>query len=180
MQLIFLDIDGVLNSVQSLHYYAHLASKGLLAAESDGSTWEVSGCIHFCPIAASNFRVLLRELPDAKIVVSSSWRKSRMDNVEKLFKEHDLPFDRIIGTTPALWTRRGIEIQKWLDDNAALAPTDFVIIDDDGDMEHLKEKHLVQTNGLLGFTYPEVLQIVARFRQKTTGEVDKEIKLSGG
>ena len=46
--------------------------------------------------------------------------------------------------TPRLGTKRGIEIKKWLSDNPEV--TDFVILDDDSDMEEYNETNLVQTN----------------------------------
>ena len=53
--------------------------------------------------------------------------------------------------TPKLHVRRGLEIQKWLDDNPQGENVVFVILDDDSDMEHLMDR-LVQTDHEFGLT----------------------------
>ena len=74
------------------------------------------------------------------IVVSSTWR---------------------IGMTPRLYQQRGLEIQKWIDDNNFKGK--FVIIDDDSDMCHLLPL-LVRCDCQLGFTiydYQKALNILS-------------------
>lgn len=58
----------------------------------------------------------------------------------------------VLGKTPYLGTKRGIEIQQWLDDNEDKNIESFVILDDDMDMEHLME-HGVFTDTDIGLTY---------------------------
>ena len=74
------------------------------------------------------------------IVVSSTWR---------------------IGMTPILHQQRGLEIQKWIDDNNFKGK--FVIIDDDSDMCHLLPL-LVRCDCQLGFTiydYQKALRLLS-------------------
>jgi hypothetical protein len=80
MKLIFLDMDGVMNSMQS-HYYYHdflgiehnWANK--FAPEKDARFELYEDEI--CPMAICNLRHLLRDHPDIRIVISSTWRYGR-------------------------------------------------------------------------------------------------------
>lgn len=127
-QILFLDIDGVMNSEQSIHYY--------------------SGDDKFCPIAHHNLKIFCKEMPDLKIVISSSWRQFySLDELKKMFYP-DIA-ERIISTTEAFSNIRGHEIAKWLKDN----PTEsFAILDDDEDMAELKDR-LCRTNWRVGFDW---------------------------
>jgi len=155
-KVIFLDIDGVLNTAQSV----------LLQAwdkRTDGYTDK-----KWCPIACSNLRLILAACPDVDLVVSSVWRRLyNKQELKKIFKKNKLPGGRIKSATP-LEKRgedvaRGILIQRWLSDNKNVK--EFVIIDDDKDMAHLK-KHLYQTDSLNGLTLRTALDIVKKFTGK--------------
>lgn len=133
MNLIFLDIDGVMNH---RHHFVRSTKHQLQ---------------EFCPRSERNLKRILTEC-DAKIVVSSSWRGNQTAEEMNhwLFSHYDLdPY--VIGVTPRLVNReRGHEIQRYLD----FAPhpvTHFVILDDDRDMVHLLP-HLVQTDPKWGIT----------------------------
>lgn len=56
---------------------------------------------------------------------------------------------KVIGLTPILYQQRGLEIQKWIDDNDYKGK--FIIIDDDSDMCHLLPL-LIRCDCQLGFT----------------------------
>lgn len=79
--------------------------------------------------------------------LSSTWRKIKpYDQIAQMLVAQGLGPElksRFIGQTPALWTRRGYEIQAWLDENPEYSP--IAIVDDDSDMEHLSHRH-VKTN----------------------------------
>ena len=160
MKVIFLDVDGVLNSHQSATFWHN---------RRDQSKWENEMyrdwpgtlkeyiAMEFCPIALSNVEELIRRVPDLKIVVSSTWRIGEtVESLKKILSPSKLVSDSVIDVTPRLdWgTSRGQEIQRWLDDH--LEVTDFVIIDDDSDMDHLADK-LVKTSSLHGFQYGDML-----------------------
>lgn len=68
MKLIFLDIDGVLNSEQSQCMYYHHK------AWIESKLGKGSKTRELCPISISNLDYLMRETPDARVVISSSWR----------------------------------------------------------------------------------------------------------
>lgn len=92
----------------------------------------------------------------AEVVISSTWRMGYPNhkswyNLEAQLKEYGI---EIQGITPVMWEKRGIEIQKYLDNltDDGYNIDAMVIIDDDNDMEHLS-KFLVQTKFKNGFTY---------------------------
>lgn len=138
MKIIFLDIDGVLGTWESLskpwYVWQHLNSKS---------------------VEALNF---ITRNTSAKIVISSTWRLGDEKTFASLIvhlKNEGIEA-KIIGRTPMLNRLRGLEIQKWLDDFDGEVES-FVILDDDDDMCHLSD-HLVWIengleNGGLNFEY---------------------------
>lgn len=93
---------------------------------------------------------LYNEIP-YDIVISSTWRMGMsIEQLQELLIRSGFRKDiKVIGKTPILHQQRGLEIQKWLDDNNFKGK--FIIIDDDSDMCHLI-KYLVRTDCQLGFT----------------------------
>lgn len=160
MKIIFLDIDGVLNSVQSANMYYRMCIKtgkpfGRRAMRED----------EFCPIACSNLRYILDEVPDVNIVVSSSWRIGRtLEELQTLLENIGVPKEKVISKTPRLNTERGIEIDSWLMSFAHKENLEFVILDDDSDMAHLKDK-LIQTDFRTGLTWIEVEKVIEAFNK---------------
>lgn len=137
MKVIFLDIDGVLNTVQSEIYW--------------GSKQE-NHYLLFCPITILNLNRILKEVPDVKIVISSSWRVgSTIKELKEIFSKNLIDESFIIDKTPFLGydVDRGIEINQWLSKNSVES---FVIIDDDDDMCDLSF-HLFKTNPYEGLMW---------------------------
>lgn len=140
MRILFLDIDGVLNSTQAKR-------RGTCDFHCT-----------FCPIAVKNLNQLLSDLPDLNIVISSSWRFGHdLDRVnpttgrpslKSIFKDNGIDAERIIDYTPMRFSERprGYEIQEWLDGHLV---TKFAIVDDNSDMVHLAP-FLVKTSIELG------------------------------
>lgn len=136
MKIIFLDIDGVLNS----------AVYDRQRTLSDGNIDKTR-------------LVLVKELVDktgAKIVLSSSWRDHWEKNPEDLddvgkelvsvFAEAGL---EIYGKTPKVgYLERSEEIRMWLKENPGV--THFVALDDHGYNWGDLEAFLVQTNYRIG------------------------------
>lgn len=154
MKLIFLDFDGVLNSRQSEIYFSQTAPDTEMESR-------------LCPIATSNLRHILTEHPDTKIVVSSTWRRSRTEvELGHILSQFGIDPSVIISKTPYYGPGevRGLRIQEWFDTNPEIKPTHFVIIDDDSDMAHfLGTEHFIKTNSKTGLMYPEVSSILAYF-----------------
>lgn len=135
MNIIFLDIDGVMN-----HANHFVRSKKHILQE-------------FCPISERNLKRIISEC-NAKIVVSSSWRKigESVDGSigEWLFSHYGLE-DDVIGVTPYLKNEiRGKEIESYLK-NCQHPVNNFVILDDDSDMGELSN-YLVHTDYMYGLT----------------------------
>lgn len=72
----------------------------------------------------------------AKVVVSSTWRGFMPVLLEAIGPEQEF---EIVGKTPHLDTRRGHEIQAWMDEHGVTAEQ-IVILDDDSDTEHLMHR----------------------------------------
>jgi len=165
MKVIFLDFDGVLNSLQSAQFWNN---------KRDQSKWEKEmysswlGTIkeyiahEFCPIALSNMEELVRRAPEVKIVVSSTWRIGEtVESLKKILSPSKLVSDAIIDVTPQFrWrggeeTSRGHEINDWLDHHPEV--TNYVIIDDDRDILGSQLENFVNTSALHGFLYGDML-----------------------
>jgi hypothetical protein len=123
MKVIFLDIDGVLNS-------EHCFKK-------DSKRYRIH------PKYMRNLRRIVKKT-GAKIVLTSvmrgSIRKNSFHYVHQIFNDYGLSiYDYTSKGESAI---RGYEIQDWLDKHRDV--TNIVIIDDDVDMVHLS-KYLVRT-----------------------------------
>lgn len=153
--IIFLDIDGVVNTLQ-INTQPYPSDRGNISRE--GFYFDM------CDITddrVSNIQAImwLNKLckdTGAKIVISSTWRLFQRGeySVEKCLRNSGLLEEiEIIGATPYFpGEHRGMEIQKWIDDNNFTG--EFVILDDDKDMDHLMD-HLAWCNCHVGFGYPE-------------------------
>jgi 3-deoxy-D-manno-octulosonate 8-phosphate phosphatase KdsC-like HAD superfamily phosphatase len=144
MRIIFLDIDGVLNSWAS--YYNITTEKLQLLND-------------------------LIEQTGAKVVISSSWRVGSKDvkdffdnnfssNCNFIFDNprqaliYNIFYKNAIGLTDTFGPSRGDEIKRWLDNHEDIES--YVIIDDSIDMLDEQLEHLVQTDTYYGITDREV------------------------
>lgn len=109
MKIIFLDIDGVLNVT------------GQHGRDEYGS--------NFHPHLVDNLRLIIGAT-GAKVVISSTWRMSGLQEMQIMWEMRDLPGE-VIDVTPVFNTPRGEEIEFWLQHNQVDA---YVILDDDSDM----------------------------------------------
>ena len=109
------------------------------------------------------------DLTNAYIVFSSTWRLRYLDKCSSLLMSRDVfqntlfssPFyeQRAIGMTPRIHdVPRGAEIDAWLKENSH-AIENFVILDDDRDMEPYMDK-LIHCNNKYGLTYLEGEKVV--------------------
>lgn len=157
MKVLFLDIDGVLNSHQSIRANFRNGMKG----SGRDMPW--------CPIACSNLDEIMARIRDLNIVVSSSWRIGRtLYELKADLRGSGIDPHRIIGMTPVLRridAVRGDEIQRYMDDRVYRGwekVTEFVIVDDNSDMGHLLPK-LVQTDTRMGLMWDKAVEIMKRF-----------------
>ncbi len=155
MRILLVDFDGVLNSVGSFIYNNRMRLLGL----SDIPTHE-----SFDPIACSNLQYILEELPDVQVVVSSTWRKTKtLAALQEVFKTNHILPERMIGTTPIVDRYRGKEIEAYLNEHPEV--TEFVIIDDDSDMEPYLDR-LVKTDSRNGLTFSDAEKVIEMFGKK--------------
>lgn len=124
MKIIFLDIDGVLNW------------------RGTDRRHDVDGFIGLDPANVAAFNRVVAAHPDAKIVISSSWRhcspfqKAYQDfeGLKKVLYSRGLNGD-IIGHTPIFFSHRarGDEIRAWLTEfrETHKDPFEYVVLDDD-------------------------------------------------
>lgn len=159
MKIIFLDIDGVLNS-------ANMNNEFIPEIEGQYYPYE--------PILVENLNKVIRKT-GAKIVVSSTWRLGEsVENLQHLLLKIGC-VGEVIDKTDNYSERfvvRGCEIFKWILDNEKLLGChhydfeDYVIIDDDTDMLYDQRNNFVNTNGKLGLTDKDVLKCIRILGEK--------------
>jgi len=138
LKVIFLDVDGVLNSAQ------------------DGYSIRLR--------TDSHLKLLQRIIKEtgAKIVLSSSWRigfTPASRNLLARFKEYGL---ELMDCTPELpGSCRGDEIRQWLTDNVYNYDIEnFVILDDEANMAEFTDKNLVQTDTNIGLEKQNAIECI--------------------
>lgn len=142
MKILFLDIDGVLNSREW-----YLRNKNSIE----------SGLMYRCkeeldPNACDLVNELCTEFSLA-IVISSTWRRLHtLGAIQQMLASRGLHAP-VIGATPQLRSGfRGQEVDEWLYDNPGSIR--HVILDDDGDFG--PHQPLVQTNNEYGVCYRDI------------------------
>lgn len=142
LHLVFLDIDGVLNSWTWMRQPEHRSNDVSLR----GNTWDVTA-------KRLNKWIRTNELPPDQqctyFVISSSWRiDTELKEFQEVLIEKGL-YDAVIGTTPQISQQvyphrthgRGLEIQYWIERYLTDEEQDnlkILILDDDSDMGILK------------------------------------------
>lgn len=128
MKIIFLDVDGVLNSFK------------------DRLSWTIETDKHL------EILKYIVDKTNAKIIVSSSWRilSGTMNTLTKRLNDFGM---EVYNQTPQLTfagRKRGDEIRQWLKENKEIEK--FAILDDESDMREYKNTNLFQTNAEVGLT----------------------------
>jgi len=167
MKVIFLDIDGVLNS-EDWHRRRH----------KDVSQYDQSSqypFYEFDPSLVSNLNLII-EKTEAKIVVSSTWRMGReITELQNILNSVGFSGE-VIDKTKSLHIKgesytipRGCEIAEWLDNKGGFRRINwsrerqrecidqalvknYVILDDDSDMLLRQKEHFVHTSWQNGLT----------------------------
>lgn len=133
MKVLFLDIDGVLNSKRTLvafDAYPH---------SFDGRDME-----RFDHVAINLVRRLC-DVTGCSIVLSSDWRLCC--TVHEAANALDLP---IMGATPLLRGTRGLEINAWLSEHPEVET--YAIVDDNNGMLESQMSRFVKTDEEFGLT----------------------------
>lgn len=165
--IIFLDIDGVLNSV-----VAPLGEK-----DPDYPLIE-----HIDYERVVVFNEILRRLGNARIVLSSYWRLSHRSQLAAIFERWDVPLwfsitprdvfasKQVLGYTEA-GCSRALEIKAWLDSNGN--PSSYIILDDNwiieeegeygGITEPLREHFYRVGDGLTEWDIDKIVGLAEKF-----------------
>lgn len=143
-KVIFLDIDGVLNSLET--------------AKRDGG-YGIAKELHA--------RLQdIRTRTNANIVISSAWRVG--DGWKERLEEAGLDTEYVIGKTPRMgrpagtgweYNERGREIAAWLEKHPQTGK--YAIIDDDSDMLPEQMQNFFQTDNRVGLTQEIAERVVA-------------------
>lgn len=152
MKVIFLDIDGVLNT-QDWH------SRMTKDTPRDEFGWA------FDLVAVENLAHIIKET-GASIVISSSWKFLGLAKLREMWKIRNLP-GIVLDITPntisdelllnanldemKLGVCRGNEIKEWLSKHKGEV-SNYVIIDDFDDLLPEQDDHVVLTDTLIGIT----------------------------
>ncbi|CAA7537959.1 gp276 [Klebsiella phage vB_KoM-Pickle] len=126
--VIFLDIDGVLNNMRCMKFGEHMDIE-----------------------CARHLRRIVNHA-NCDIVISSTWRiGNSTHNLREIFYPWGLY--RIIGKTctnfPHSTGMRGDEIKAWID---TFGCKNYLILDDDTDMLSSQKEHFIKTDGFVGLT----------------------------
>ena len=161
MNIIFLDIDGVLNC--QIFYEERI--------KHSRDEWKSYPLCEICPKRIEWLNDLV-EKTKAKIVISSTWRHSGIEYCKNVLEKCGFKGE-IIDITPNIPRAvRGDEILEWINKNTeflgVVCASDFetyVIIDDDSDMLLWQKDHFFQTDNYSGLT-PNTCYKIKRFFER--------------
>lgn len=155
IKVIFLDIDGVLNSTKSILALGG-APHGILEEQKKYIDMIALGLLQ---------RICMHE--NIKCVLSSTWRI--LNTYQEVGEFFNLP---IIGATPRggiltmpsgftmeIASIRGMEVQRWLEENTQWDIQSYVILDDNSDFLDEQKPYLVQTTYEEGLTFKDYLKL---------------------
>ena len=161
-KVIFLDIDGVLNTERQ---HDHCVEAELAYIDNFGYAFD--------PVSVANLKRIVDET-GADIVISSSWKFWGLSTMQKIWASRELP-GKIIDVTPnnvsdemllsvdldlmELPAGKGSEIKEWLSTSGSQV-TDYAIIDDLPDMLPEQQSHFVQTDPRSGITENDADRII--------------------
>jgi hypothetical protein len=154
MKVLFLDIDGVLNSTKWYMKRQKL--------KEEGKTFMWRDEAEFDPEAVAHLEKIMVAHPDVEIVISSTWRILHpLAEIRGYIKTAggELASSKVIDKTPRgkmvdgfeMSSIRGDEIKRWMDLLGDEIKS-YVILDDDSDMRPDQKENFVQTNHMNGLT----------------------------
>ena len=177
MNIIFLDVDGVLNTTKSneLMWYHKIYSYDkykINKMDSNGNIIQIfdNDLIFNKPFVGEgvlNIACILRlkhiidNVDNLRIVMSSYWRLSpwKMSSLKYYLKMYGINPDIIIDCTPRMTFSRATEILYWVEHNNHIK--NWIAIDDM--YLNLEKNHYVQTDPDIGLTDENVEEIIKMF-----------------
>ena len=171
MKVLFLDIDGVLNSENWFAYRIYCVKNNMVNILMNFVDTDDRNIKHKLTMlddrAIANLNRIIEET-GCKVVLSSSWRSSiESENIftQNLLKLKGFKYE-FYDVTPRLWfsdfsIRRGEEIKFWLDKESEKHEIEsFVILDDDSDMLPEQMNNFIHVDGQVGLTDRDVLAAI--------------------
>ena len=162
-KVLFLDIDGVLNTER---HYEYCCKNHVASDERFGYPFD--------PEAVANLKKNIDEI-GAEIVISSSWKFWGLSTMIDLWKRRNLP-GKVIGITPQAMSDemlqnadltkmemlplKGSEIKGWLSEHKRNV-AQYAILDDVNDMLPEQQSHFVQINPIVGITEQDAEEVIA-------------------
>lgn len=144
MKVLFLDIDGVLNTIDG------------------GKSSYLRHGNHMEDYLIKSFNELLENNLDLNIVISSSWRDDMEDLKFQLEKNGFKFWDRVIGRTVLDYEFRGLQILDFINDNSI---NEFAVVDDNmieicGDFCKVIPSHFcIETDPKVGLNEDKILEL---------------------
>ena len=171
MKVLFLDIDGVLNSENWFAYRIYCVKNNMVNILMNFVDTDDRNIKHKLTMlddrAIANLNRIIEET-GCKVVLSSSWRSSiESENIftQNLLKLKGFKYE-FYDVTPRLWfsdfsIRRGEEIKFWLDKESEKHEIEsFVILDDDSDMLPEQMNNFIHVDGQVGLTDKDVFTAI--------------------
>ena len=154
-KIIFLDIDGVLNSDAWYQKFwdQHLEKDSKFDYDLD-------------PMAIDFLNEIKNAVPSVKIVITSTWRFDMDDTVSRLEAQGlEIP---VIGSTSLKvhedsYKPRGVLVKMWLDENVK-GTCNYVIFDDDIDFMLDQKRNFIHTDSMKGLQMEDVYMAIAILR----------------
>lgn len=162
-KVIFLDFDGVLNTLK----YQEFLKK-------EGKKTQDELCPLFDPEAVNNLKVIVDAVPTANIVINSTWKYEGKEWIDKLWRKRSLP-GRVHSVTPCyqpdfsvinleeipieMLAGKGYDIKQWIDKYAP-SGCQYVILEDDDHFLPEQLPHLIQINDRVGLTEKDAVKAI--------------------
>ena len=161
-KILFLDIDGVLNTDR---HHDYCVERGIAPVDGFGYAFD--------PEAVANLARIVDQT-GADIVLSSSWKCWGLSAMQNMWANRGLP-GKVVDVTPndasdemllsvdldmMLPAVKGSEIKEWLATNGSQV-THYAILDDLPDMLPEQETHFVQTDARVGITEADADSVIA-------------------
>ena len=171
MKVLFLDIDGVLNSQNWFGYRLYCSKNNIYDRILNFTDINDEYINHKLSMIDDRAIVNLNRIIDetgCKVVLSSSWKSSRKsvnDLTQYILKIKGFKYE-LYDVTPRLWrdefgTQRGEEIQMWLDKESEKNEIEsFVILDDDTDILPEQMKNFIHIDGQVGLIDKDVVTAI--------------------
>lgn len=164
VNILFLDIDGILNNKQHFMMLKELPKVSGADTLNDADLFTMKRDTN-----KMNFwclKYILDNVPDLKIVISSSWRNYySIEQFKELFTIYGLDGERIIDKTPKKFSSERIhEIHMWQDDHKDIKK--WVALDDHEiyTLEDPDKQNEVLTDSWVGLTMPDAIKIIKHFK----------------